>query len=253
MASTKSGSGGSSRPRAQGGTARGSRSPAPARAGRGLPPKATVTPAAPAPALPEPAPAVSAIAEAAPSAMEAPAPPAPARAPEPVQEDRQMNAETVIKTVEQASEAVEKVAKDAMAQGQASLDQMNAKAGELMEQASKSISEMTEFTKGNMEAMIASAKAATTGAEVLAKELAEQAKARFEATSSAWRTMMAAKTPNELFQFQNDFMKQQVDASIAAMSHMTEVMLKVAGEVTQPLSNRMAVAAEHVKKAMEAR
>ncbi len=164
-----------------------------------------------------------------------------------------MNAETVVKTVEQATETVEKAAMDAMAQGKASFEQMNAKASEMMEQASKSVAEMSDFTKGNMEAMIASAKAATTGAEVLAKEIAEQAKARFEATSNAWKAMVAAKTPNELFQYQNDFMKSQIDASIAAMSHMTETMLKVAGDVTQPISNRMALAAEHLKKSLEQR
>lgn len=164
-----------------------------------------------------------------------------------------MNAETITKNVERATETVEKVAKDAMAQGQAAFDQMNEKANEAMEHAAKSVGEMTEFTKGNMEAMIASAKAATTGAEVLAKEMAEQAKARFEATTNAWKTMMAAKTPNELFQYQNDFMKSQLDASIAAMSQMTETMLKVAGEVTQPISNRVALAAEHMKKTLEQR
>jgi phasin family protein len=167
--------------------------------------------------------------------------------------DETMNAETVMKTVEQATGTVEKVAKDAMAQSQASLDQINVKAGEMVEHATKSVGEMTEFTKGNMEAMMASAKAATTGAEVLAKEMAEHAKARFEATSNAWKAMVAAKTPNELFQYQNDFMKAQVDASIASMSQMTEMMLKFAGEVTQPLSNRMALAAEQVKKTLEQR
>ncbi|MFN3591890.1 MAG: phasin family protein [Thermaurantiacus sp.] len=164
-----------------------------------------------------------------------------------------MNAETVTKNVEHATKTVEKATKDAMAHGQAQLDQMNEKATEVMEHAAKSVGEMTDFTKGNVEAMIASAKAATTGAEVLAKEMAEQAKARFEATSTAWKTMMAAKTPNELFQYQNDFMKSQLDASIAAMSQMTETMLKVAGDVTQPLSNRMALAAEQMKKTLDQR
>jgi phasin family protein len=200
-------------------------------------PKATVTPAV--------------VADA--PAADVDTSPTPAPGSEPVTKEDQMNAETITKNVERATETVEKATKDAMAHGQAAFDQMNEKAGEVMEHAAKSVGEMTEFTKGNMEAMIASAKAATTGAEVLAKELAEQAKARFEATSNAWKVMMAAKTPNELFQYQNDFMKSQMDASIAAMSQMTETMLKVAGDVTQPLSNRVALAAEQMKKTLEQR
>jgi phasin family protein len=240
MASTKG-----STPRgtaARGGSARTASKPAtarPAAAHASAAPRATVTPPAPLPAATErPA---------------DPLPPAAAQPPQPETKDIDMNAETVIRTVEQATETVEKVARDAVAQGQANLDQVSAKTGELMEQASKSVGELTEFTKGNMEAMIACAKAATTGAEVMAREMAEHAKIRFEATSNAWKAMATAKTPNELFQYQNDFMKSQMDASIAAMSQMTETMLKVVGDVTQPLSNRVALAAEHVKKTLEQR
>jgi phasin family protein len=200
-------------------------------------PKATVTP--------------SSVADAAAVDCKQVLPPAPS--PEQTAKEISMNAETVIKNVEKATQTVENATHDTMAEGQAQLNQMNAQAGEVMENAAKSVGEMTEFTKGNVEAMIASAKAATTGAEVLAREMAEQAKARFEATSSAWKTMMAAKTPNELFQYQNDFMKSQMDASIAAMSQMTETMLKVAGEVTQPFSNRVALAAEQMKKTLDQR
>lgn len=149
-----------------------------------------------------------------------------------------------------AASEVEAASTDALAQAKAGYETMNVKMTEAMEQTMKSMTEMNEFAKGNVEAMIAAAKAATAGAETLTAAVVESTKKNFEEAQEAFKAMTSAKTPNEAMQLQGDFAKAQFEKTVAAWSHMSETMLKVSGEVFQPLSNRMAVAAESVKKAI---
>jgi phasin family protein len=117
-----------------------------------------------------------------------------------------------------------------------------------MEQIMKSMTDMTEFAKGNVEAMMASARAAQAGAEALGAAVAEASRKRFEEAQGAWKAMAAVKSPGELIQLQNDFAKTQFDQAVSAWSQMSETMLKYAGDVVQPLSSRMAIATESMKK-----
>jgi phasin family protein len=143
--------------------------------------------------------------------------------------------------------AIEDATTQATTQTAAATEQFAAKLREMMEKQMAGMSEMTEFAKGNVEALVASAKAATAGAEVIATAVAEHGKKRFEDTSAAMRAMASAKTPQELMQLQSDFAKGTFDAGVAMFSKLTETMLKVSGEVSQPISNRAALATEQAK------
>jgi len=170
--------------------------------------------------------------------------------PETIRKEFTMNAETVIKSLEAISPAVEKVTADAIAQGKANLETVVGKGQEFMGTATKSMSDMSELAKGNVEAMMASAKAATAGVETLAGFVVEHGKKSFEEATAAMKAMAAAKTPTELFQLQNEFAKGRFDQAVAAWSQMSETWLKVAGDVAQPVSSRVAVATEHMKGLM---
>lgn len=213
--------------------------------------KAVVKPAVkPVPAA-KPTPAV--VATPAASAVAVPvasAPLAPIAAPAP--KEKPMPTETYTKTIEAVVPAMEKAAADAAAQVQAGAEQMNVKMREMMEKSMKSMTEMTEFAKGNVEAMIESAKAAAAGAETLTTHFVETSKKSVEEAQAAFKSMTAAKTPNELIAAQNEFAKAQFDKAVANMSHFSETWMKLAGEVVQPLSNRVALATETVKKSMAA-
>jgi phasin family protein len=200
------------------------------------------SPAPPAPVVPPPP-------------MVAETPPLPAAAPTappPVaqQKEQVMQNEAITKSIETVVPAMEKAASDAVAQAQAGVEQMNVKMREMMEKSMSTMTEMTEFAKGNVEAMIESAKAAAAGAETLAAHFAETSKKSVEEAQAAFKTMTTAKTPNELMAAQNDFAKAQFDKAVANMSHFSETWMKLAGDVVQPLSNRVALATETVKKSM---
>lgn len=153
-------------------------------------------------------------------------------------------------TLEKIIPGVEKATNDAVAQVKAGYEEFQTKFQTMMEKQMKSMAEVTEFTKGNVEAMIESAKAATSGAETLATHFVETSKTSMEEAQAAFKSMASAKTPNELIQHQNDFAKAQFDKAVANWSKVTETWMKVAGEVVQPISNRMALAAETVKKSV---
>ncbi|MFA7440692.1 MAG: phasin family protein [Sphingomonadaceae bacterium] len=133
-------------------------------------------------------------------------------------------------------------------QTRASYDALNSKVSEAVEHIVKTISDVTEFTKGNVEAFVASAKAAQAGAETLTTAFVEASRKRFEDTQSAFKAFTSIKSPNELVQLQTNFAKSQFDQAVQSWSQLSEAMLKVSNEVMQPLSSRAAVAAETLKK-----
>ena len=208
-------------------------------------------------AQPVKAPPVSAVSKPVVAAKPAPRPAKPQPVPAPVSsafqsKDIPMNTEAFTKPLEAVVPAVEKAAADFVAQSQAAQDQMTGKVKELMEKNMKTMTDMTDFAKGNVEALIESAKAAAAGAETLTTHFEETSKKSAEEAQAAFKSFTSAKTPNELMAAQNDFAKAQFDKAVANMSHFSETWLKLAGEVVQPISNRMAVAAETVKKSVVA-
>lgn len=163
-----------------------------------------------------------------------------------------MTTETFTKPLEAVVPAVEKATADFVAQTQAAQEQVADKVKELMEKNMKTMTEMTDFAKGNVEALIESAKAAAAGAETLTTHFVETSKKSAEEAQAAFKSFTTAKTPNDLITAHNEFAKAQFDKAVANMSHFSETWLKLAGEVVQPISNRMAVAAETVKKSVAA-
>lgn len=106
-----------------------------------------------------------------------------------------------------------------------------------------------DFTKGNMEALVESGKIAAKGFEKLGQDQAEFVRKSFEQSTAAFKSMAGVKSPTELMKLHSDYVRSSFDAMVAQTSHQTEAMLKLAGEIAQPISNRFAVAAEKVKLA----
>lgn len=152
-------------------------------------------------------------------------------------------AETVKATVNQFNESAEA----AMTSSKEAMEKITAQAKDAAETSMKSIEEMTDLARGNVEAMLASARVAAAGFETLAAHISDVSRKSFEATTTAARAMTSAKTPNEMFQLQSDFAKAQFDHAVSEFSKMTEMMVKMSGEVMEPVQNRIAVANDKMK------
>lgn len=144
-------------------------------------------------------------------------------------------------------------AADATAQvqdkAQAAFGDMNDRAKGAMEKGTRMIEELNAFGKGNVEAIVESSKIAVRGFETIGQEAADYGRKSIEGLTAAARTMATVKSPTELLKLQGDFMRQMFDSMVAETSKNTETMLKLAGEVAQPISNRVALAAEKMKVA----
>jgi phasin family protein len=129
---------------------------------------------------------------------------------------------------------------------------MNGRAKDAMAKGTKAIEELVEFSKGNVEAIVASGRVAAKGAEEIAKYSAEYGRTTVEKANATAKQFAAVKSPTEFFQLQGEVAKQTLDALVAEGSKFTENYLKLIGEISQPISNRVAVAAEKVKTTIAA-
>lgn len=113
----------------------------------------------------------------------------------------------------------------------------------------QTIAELGEFGKGNVEALVESSKIAAKGVESMTKDAAAYVRASFEEAQGQARSLASAGSPTEFMKLQGDFARGSFDRMIAETSRATEAMLKLAGEVAQPISNRMALAVDRFKVA----
>ncbi|MFC3711859.1 phasin family protein [Sphingoaurantiacus capsulatus] len=159
---------------------------------------------------------------------------------------------TATKT-EKTAETIKATAQTAIDQGKAAFEQASTRTREAMDRGVKSLEEINEFNRGNVEALVQSGKAAAQGFEKLAQGAVAFSKKNLEEGTAVVRTLTAAKTPNEFFAASNEYAKSYFDSLVAEMSRVTETSMKVMGEVFEPISNRAALAADKIKTAAVAR
>ena len=124
-----------------------------------------------------------------------------------------------------------------------------AKAKTYAEKGQAGLGEVSDFAKGNVEAMVASTKILASGIQEMGKGYVAEAKTVFETMTADAKDLASAKSPTEFFEKQTAILKKNFDAAVAKSSKSSEAMLKLANEAFQPLSTRMSLAMEKVKKA----
>ena len=174
--------------------------------------------------------------------------------PEPEHKEPEPNIELIPAAAEEgtnlmtdAIETTKKVATEAKEKFQAMFGDFNEKAKAAVEKSSKIVEEMNELTKGNVEAIVESSKIAAKGAESLGQEAAEYSRKNFEKATATMKSFASVKSPTEFFQLQSEFFSSAFDSMASEASKSSEALLKLAGDVVQPLSSRAAVVSEKVK------
>lgn len=147
--------------------------------------------------------------------------------------------------------AAEGMAKDATntatANATAFMGEANTRAQAAMDKGGRAIEEFVEFARGNMEAMQQSGRLAAKGAEEIARYSADYGRQVVERANAAARQLAQVKSPTEFLQVQGELAKQALDAAVAEGAKFAENYLKLMGEVSQPLQNRVAMATETMK------
>ncbi len=124
---------------------------------------------------------------------------------------------------------------------------VNQRAKTAMEKNAKIVEEFAEITRGNVEAIVASSKVAAKGIETMSQRAAEYGRTSFEGATSAFRGFAEIKSATDLFKLQGDFVRSTFDSAVAESARVSETMLKLAGDVAEPLTSRYTVAADRVK------
>lgn len=150
---------------------------------------------------------------------------------------------------ETMNETVTNIADKAQDQARTMFAQAGDQTRSTMEKGKKVAEDMAEFGKGNVEAIVESARIAAKGLESFGKDGATFARARYESTAETVRAMASVKSPTELMQLQADYFRSAFDAMVAEASRTTEASLKLVGEIAAPLQNRMALATDKIKAA----
>jgi phasin family protein len=159
----------------------------------------------------------------------------------------QAAARTNSKTMNEGTRTMKNEATKTADRVQAVFGDVNERAKTALERNSRVAEEMTELSKGNIEAMVASTKIAAKGVETLGQEVAEFSRKSFEDASAAIRSFAEVKSPTDFFRLQGEFARTQLDSMISESSRLSEKMIKLAGDMAQPMTNRYSVAAERVK------
>ena len=133
---------------------------------------------------------------------------------------------------------------------QAVFGDVNERARTQIERNTRVAEEMTELSKGNVEAFVASTKIVAKGLETVGQEVAEYSRKSFEDASAALKSFAEVKSATDFFRLQSDFVRGQFDGFISESSKLSETMIKLAGDVAEPLASRYSVAAERVKAAV---
>ena len=144
---------------------------------------------------------------------------------------------------------VEAAAAEATERMKSFTGEAKAQAESAVEKGIKAFAEASDFTKGNVEALVASGRAAAKGIEVLSQDAADFGRKSLESATSAFRGLATAKSPTELFRLQSDYARSAFDASIAQASQTSEALIKIMGEVFEPLSSRATTAVDKVRTA----
>ncbi|MEA3036451.1 MAG: hypothetical protein QOH04_2223 [Sphingomonadales bacterium] len=127
---------------------------------------------------------------------------------------------------------------------------VNERARTQIERNTRIAEEMTELGRGNVEAMVASTKVAAKGVETIGHDVAELSRKSFEEASAALRGFAEIKSPTDFFRLQGEFARGQFDTFVAQGAKLSEALIKLAGDVAEPLAGRYTVAAERVKAAV---
>ena len=110
-------------------------------------------------------------------------------------------------------------------------------------------SDMGDFSKQNVEAVVEAGKILASGMQDMAKSYVADGKAAAAAIASDAREIAAVKSPTEFAQLQSKIASRNFDATVATVSKTTEAWVKLANEAFAPISSRMSVAMDKVRKA----
>ena len=124
-----------------------------------------------------------------------------------------------------------------------------AKAKDAFTKTSAAATEASEFAKGNVEAFVESGKILASGLQDMSSKFVADSKTAFETAAADVKALSSVKSPTDFFQMQTELLRRNIDSAVAFSSKTSEAMMKLTSDVMAPLSGRVNLAVEKIKKA----
>lgn len=132
---------------------------------------------------------------------------------------------------------------------QEAMNEAQAKAKAAFEKSTSMLGEVSDFTKGNVEAVMESGKIFAEGIQGIGSELVTEGRSAFETMTGDIKELAAAKSPTDFFKIQGEMMRKNFDSAVAYGSKNSEAMLKLMSDAIAPISGRVSVAMEKARSA----
>jgi phasin family protein len=170
--------------------------------------------------------------------------PAPAAAPQiAIAQPTTEGVKTMTDAINQTREAAQQTAE----QIRSAMGNANEQSKAAMEKSARIVEELADLTRGNVEALVASSKTAAKYAETLTQGAADYGRRSFEQASTALKSFAEVKSPTDFFRLQSDYARSAFDQMVAESARVSETMVKMSGDVAEPITSRYSVAAERMK------
>ncbi len=156
---------------------------------------------------------------------------------------KQTGANSMTETINKTREATEQAAE----QIRAAMGNANEQSKAAMEKSARVAEELADLTRGNIEALVASQKTAAKYAETLSQGAADYGRRSFEEASAALKSFAEVKSPTDLFRLQSEYARSAFDQLVAESARVSETVVKMTGDVVEPITSRYSVAAERIK------
>ena len=118
-----------------------------------------------------------------------------------------------------------------------------------VEKSLAALNELNAQSKKNLEAVVASATAATKGAEALGAQAMAFSKAVFDGQVSAARALAGAKSVQEVVELQTAYAKSALETYMAEVGKMTETVSASVKESLKPINERVTETVERFQAA----
>ena len=155
---------------------------------------------------------------------------------------------------EAAVKAGAKQVEEAVANGKENVAKAVAMTKEQVEKASdatlKGYDEFASANKENLDAFVEASDIFSRGVEELGKACFSLTQTAMENAVDAGKTLMAAKTVNEMVDLQVDMVRGNIDAAVAETTKLSEMTFKLTNETLRPLQDRFTVNMEKAMKPM---
>ena len=96
--------------------------------------------------------------------------------------------------------------------------------------------------------MVESGKIFAAGMQDMGTNLVAESRSSFEAISADLKQLAASKSPTDFFKVQSEMVRKNFDQAVAYGSKNTEAMMKLASDAVAPLTSRVNIAVEKVRK-----